>query len=123
MQRSLILFSVVLTTNVVAQDEIVDDVFAHGERVYSETCIACHGDNGKGAIPGIQDLTAADGLLTKPDDELIESITEGFSMPRSPVAMPPMGGNPGLNRGDIVAVIAFLRVRFQIPPKAGELSN
>ncbi|NNE33831.1 MAG: cytochrome c [Rhodothermales bacterium] len=111
------------TTSVLAQDETPNDVLSHGEEIYVATCIACHGNDGKGAIPGVQDLSAVDGLLAKSDDELIESITNGFSLPSSPIAMPPNGGNPNLDPRDIVAVITYLRDRFQIPMKARDLSD
>ena len=85
---------------------------AAGKAVYSQTCIACHGANGKGAIPGIQDLTAANGPLSKSDEELLASIAEGFQSAGSPMAMPPKGGNPSLTIDDIRAVISYLRTEF-----------
>ena len=85
---------------------------AAGKAVYSQTCIACHGANGKGAIPGIQDLTAANGPLSKSDEELLASIAEGFQSPGSPMAMPPKGGNPSLTLDDIRAVIIYLRTEL-----------
>ncbi|VAW61227.1 hypothetical protein MNBD_GAMMA11-1806 [hydrothermal vent metagenome] len=41
-----------------------------GEAIYSQTCIACHGDNGKGALPGTPDFTKKDGRLTRSDEAL-----------------------------------------------------
>lgn len=80
-----------------------------GQATYSQTCIVCHGANGKGAIPGVADLTAADGPLSKSDDELIKSIIEGFQSPGSMLAMPAKGGNPTLTEADAKAVLAYLR--------------
>jgi len=85
---------------------------AAGEDVYSQTCVACHGVNGKGAIPGVADLTDENGSLGKSDAELIMNITEGFQNPGSFMAMPPKGGNPGLTEADIKAVLAYLRTTF-----------
>lgn len=83
-----------------------------GKAVYSQTCIACHGANGKGTIPGVQNLAASDGPLAKSDEELINSITNGLQSPGSPMAMPPKGGNPALTVDDIKAVIDYLRSTF-----------
>ena len=85
---------------------------ATGKAVYSQTCVACHGANGKGAIPGVADLTDKNGSLSKTDAELIKNITEGFQSPGSFMAMPPKGGNPGLTEADIAAVLAYVRSVF-----------
>ena len=83
-----------------------------GQAIYSQTCIACHGVNGKGAFPGVADLTKGDGALLKPNEELMNSITDGFQSPGSTLAMPPRGGNPTLTEGDVEAVLAYLRAEF-----------
>ena len=85
---------------------------AAGKQIYSQTCVACHGANGKGMIPGVANLTDKDGSLSKTDAELITNITEGFQSPGSFMAMPPKGGNPGLTEDDIQAVLAYLRTSF-----------
>ena len=85
---------------------------AAGKAVYSQTCIACHGANGKGAIPGIQDLTAANGPLSKSDEELLASIAEGFQSAGSPMAMPPKGGNSALSAADVTAVLDYIKKSF-----------
>jgi len=85
---------------------------AAGKEVYSQTCVACHGANGKGAIPGVADFTDENGSLSKSDAELIKNITDGFQSPGSFMAMPPKGGNPGLAEADIKAVLAYLRKTF-----------
>jgi len=83
-----------------------------GERVYQGTCIACHGAEGEGTMPGVPDLTAPKGPLSKLDDELMKNITYGFRSPGSYMSMPPKGGNPRLNREDIEAVISYMRDTF-----------
>lgn len=85
---------------------------ATGKAVFSQTCIACHGADGKGAIPGVADLTDKDGSLGKTDSELIRNISDGFQSPGSFMAMPPKGGNPGLTEDDIRAVLTYLRETF-----------
>ena len=89
-----------------------DDSTAAGKAVYSQTCIACHGANGKGTIPGVRDLTDPDGALAKPDEELIESISNGMQTPGSVMAMPAKGGNPNLTEEEIMAVVVYLRAEF-----------
>ncbi len=83
-----------------------------GKAVYSQTCIACHGANGKGTIPGITDFSAKDSPLRKSDAELVSNISEGFQSPGSFMAMPSKGGNPTLNEADVRAVLAYLRAEF-----------
>jgi len=83
-----------------------------GEKVYAQTCIACHGANGKGAIPGVSDFTKADGPLAKSDDTLFASIRDGLVTPGKPLSMPPKGGNPSLSDEEIRAVLEYLRSSF-----------
>ena len=85
---------------------------ATGKAVYSQTCIACHGANGKGTIPGVTDFTAKDSPLRKSDAELVNNISEGFQNPGSFMAMPSKGGNPTLTEADVRAVLAYLRAEF-----------
>lgn len=83
-----------------------------GQAIYNKTCIACHGSNGKGGLPGAPDFTDPNGRLSKGDDVLIKNITEGFQSPDSPMAMPAKGGNPDLTAEDVRAVLAHIRGQF-----------
>ncbi len=83
-----------------------------GKAVYEETCIACHGKNGRGAIPGVPNMTATGGSLSKPDDVLIANITNGFRSGKAPLSMPPLGGNPDLTDDDVVNVLGYMRKTF-----------
>jgi mono/diheme cytochrome c family protein len=85
---------------------------AAGEGIYAQTCIACHGADGKGPIPGVADFTAKDSPLSKTDEELVKNISEGFQSPGSFMAMPAKGGNPSLTEEDIRAVVKYLRSEF-----------
>ena len=98
-----------ILTPAAAADPVTVEV---GQSVYAQTCIACHGANGKGMIPGVSDLTVADGPLAKSDDALIASIRDGLVTPGKALSMPPKGGNPSLSDADIKAVLAFLRESF-----------
>ena len=83
-----------------------------GKAIFSQTCIACHGANGKGTIPGVRDFTKVDGPLAKSDAELAKSISEGLATPGAALTMPAKGGNPSLTDGDILSLIAYLRSEF-----------
>ena len=83
-----------------------------GKKLYSQTCIACHGANGKGALPGVSDLTSVDGPLVKSDVALIDSIVEGLATPGAALSMPAKGGIPSLTDDDIRRLIAYLRSEF-----------
>ncbi|VAV98674.1 hypothetical protein MNBD_ALPHA06-284 [hydrothermal vent metagenome] len=83
-----------------------------GKDVYEGTCIYCHGDNGKGEIPGTPNFNKADGVLSKSDAELITNITDGFESPGADMPMPAKGGNPDLSDEDVKNVMAYLRKEF-----------
>jgi len=85
---------------------------ADGAAVYNSTCIACHGADGKGVLPGAPDLTDKSGRLSKADDMLFKNIVDGFQSPGSPMAMPPKGGNSNLSDQDIKNVIVYMRNTF-----------
>ena len=89
-----------------------DDV-GKGAEVYEGTCIACHGENGKGEIPGVADFTSKDGSLTKNDAVLFDHILNGFQSENSDLEMPALGGNEDLTEQDIKNVIAYIRATFK----------
>ena len=109
--RFAIMLGLALISAWAVADDDTSDVTA-GRTIYSQTCIACHGANGKGAIPGGADLTKGGGALSKPDEALLNSIIDGFQSPGSALAMPPNGGNPTLTQEDVKAVLAYLRAEF-----------
>ncbi len=83
-----------------------------GKEVYQQTCIACHGAEGKGVFAGVPDFTDPAGRLSKSDEELLKNVMNGFQTPGSPMAMPPRGGNGNLTGGDLRNVIKYLRSEF-----------
>ena len=85
---------------------------ATGMETYEKTCIACHGNDGKGTLPGTPDFTSSEGVLSKTDEVLIDHITNGFQSAGSPMAMPPRGGNANLSAKDISAVLKYIREAF-----------
>ena len=109
-----VLLSVLMLMPVLAFSDGVPEAAdaAAGKAIYSQTCIACHGANGKGTIPGVKDFTAKDSPLSKSDAELFKNVSEGFQSPGSFMAMPPNGGNPTLTEADVRAVLSYLRAEF-----------
>lgn len=85
---------------------------AKGDEIYHETCVACHGENGKGVVPGAPDFTEKGGPLSKPHQIMAQHMMNGFSEPDKPLGMPPMGGNPDLTDEDIKDVHAYLHHTF-----------
>lgn len=83
-----------------------------GAAIYAQTCVACHGSDGRGRIPGAPDFTKKGGVLSKPHSALQVHIEHGFSSQSSPISMPPRGGNPGLTDQDIRDVHAYLHKAF-----------
>jgi mono/diheme cytochrome c family protein len=85
----------------------------HGADVYRQNCMVCHQADGKGSPQvGTPDYTKPGGPLTKPDSELIATITNG-KLPTPPAVLPmPPWGNV-LPPQDIRDVVAYLRATFQ----------
>lgn len=64
-------------------------------------------------MPGVPDLTDANGPLTQSDGVLRIRIVNGFSSPGSAMAMPAKGGNASLTEQDISALIGYMRAQFK----------
>lgn len=84
----------------------------HGQAVYAQACVSCHGANGKGKLPGAPDFTAKGGVLTKPHSALQDHILNGFKSPTSRAAMPARGGKKNLSEQDMKDVHAYLHKAF-----------
>lgn len=84
-----------------------------GEVVYNETCIACHGGDGSGSLPGVPGLAGKTGPLSAEDAVVLKRMAEGFQSPGSPMEMPPRGGDPALSDADLKAVLEYMRKAFQ----------
>ena len=83
-----------------------------GEKLYNTTCVACHGADGKGKLPGVPDFTKSDGRLSKDDDVLATHIMEGFKSPGSSMAMPAKGGISSLTMEQSGAIVQYMRQAF-----------
>lgn len=84
-----------------------------GEVIYNQTCVSCHGVDGRGNLPGVPDFQSAQSPLKKSDELLINNITNGFQSPGASMAMPAKGGNPELTPDDIVTVLKYLHKTFK----------
>lgn len=84
-----------------------------GQAIYQQTCVACHGANGKGAVPGAPDFTKPGGPLSQSNTLLIKHIKEGFQKAGDPMAMPPKGGNANLTDDDIKNVLDYIEKTFK----------
>ncbi len=84
-----------------------------GEKVYNETCVACHGPDGEGTVPGAPNFAKMKGVLaTESDKVLLAHILDGFQSPGAPLAMPPKGGNEALTIKEVRHVLAYLHQHF-----------
>lgn len=86
-----------------------------GKTVYEGTCIACHGADGAGSLPGVPDFGSKNGPLRNSDAVLIKRIMQGFQGPDSPMAMPPKGGNPSLTDEQVKEVLRYIQQEFGKP--------
>ena len=92
-------------------EELIGDPVA-GEAIYNQTCVACHGDDGGGTIPGAPDFGAPDGVLAGDDGVLLDHILNGFESPGPLMPMPAKGGNDSLTIRDIRNVLTYLHDHF-----------
>jgi cytochrome c5 len=86
---------------------------AKGKGVFKQTCVACHGDDGRG-IEGLgKDWTKSEYIANSTDDELVEFLKVGRTIEdpanTTGVLMPPKGGNPSLSVDDLRNVVVYMR--------------
>ena len=72
-----------------------------GGQLYSRYCSTCHGEDGKGTMPGVPDFTRGEGLF-QPNQALLNVIRDGKTV------MPSFRGI--LTDNEIRDVIAYLRM-------------
>lgn len=94
-----------------------DPGFENGKRVYQGTCIACHGADGTGVLPGVPNLTRLEGFNKRSHSDFalfkyVEHVEKGLKRPGDPMAMPPNGGNPNLTDKDIHDALIYMRAEF-----------
>lgn len=84
-----------------------------GERLFKQTCTACHGPRGEALPNKGKDIGKSEFVHSKTDEELVEFLKRGRP-PGDPlnttnVLMPPKGGNPALTDDDLRAIVAYIR--------------
>jgi len=100
---AVIFFSVVISSHAEERS---------GEKVYQGSCIACHGEDGKGTFSSIPDLTQETDWLTKSNDKLIESILRGSTSSKTNFSMPPRGGDPTLTEQEAENALQYMQRTF-----------
>lgn len=94
-------------TAVPAGDAIV------GKELFDKTCLACHGEGGVGIAGLGKDMTTSEFIKGLSDAELLAFIKVGRSTSdpanTTGVDMAPRGGNPSLNDGNLIDIIAYIR--------------
>ncbi len=83
-----------------------------GSEVYNGTCVACHGESGKGELESVPNFTKANGVLSQSDEVLLSHMINGFQSDGSFLEMPPFGGDPDLTEEDMADVLAYIRQTF-----------
>jgi cytochrome c5 len=96
----------------IVASSLMEDSGLSGEQIYKQTCFTCHALDGKGALPGVPDLTQKNGPLSQVDSVLFKRIKEGFKSPGAMLAMPAKGGNAALSDDDINRVLRYLHTQF-----------
>lgn len=85
-----------------------------GKAVYQKNCAACHGADGKGALPGTSDFATSDRLFGQGWEVVFRHVSGEHPSPDSPpMPMPPRGGKADLTDQDLWNVLAYIRQAFR----------
>jgi cytochrome c oxidase subunit 2 len=84
----------------------LDELRAHGEKIYAGNCVACHQATGMG-LPGTFPALSGSKLVTGPKDAPIAVVLNGVVKNGKPTAMTAFGKQ--LSDVDIAAVITYTR--------------
>lgn len=88
-----------------------------GEKIFAQTCVACHGVDAKGVQGLGKDLTTSTFVAELDDLALVDFLKKGRD-PSDPlnttgVAMPPKAGNPAFTDQQMLNVVAYMRTIHQ----------
>lgn len=84
---SRILSATALFANVLGAGAAAAEDMVRGQVIYEQTCVACHGADGRGTLPGVPGSTSKNGPMAKDDELLTLHITDGFQTPGSRVVI------------------------------------
>ena len=84
----------------------LDELKAHGEKVYGQHCVACHQPSGTGTPPVFPPLSGSK-VVTGPKEGQIAIVLNGVVKDGKPTAMAPF--KQQLSDADIAAVITYTR--------------
>lgn len=93
--------------------QYTEAMLTDGQKTFTGTCSACHGEEGKG-LPNLgKDFTTSEFVREKTDQEMIDFLKvgrpSGDPLNTTGVDMPPKGGNPSLTDDQLLNVVAFVR--------------
>lgn len=85
----------------------------NGDQLFSQSCVACHGQGGVGVDGLGPTLIGNEFVQSLADDELVAFLNTGRPADHpdneSGITMPPKGGNPALTDDDLADIAAYLR--------------
>jgi disulfide bond formation protein DsbB len=86
---------------------------ARGKALFAQTCVACHGPDGKG-LPGLgKDMTTSTFIKSQTDPQLVGFVKQGRPATdpanTTKVDMPPKGGNPAYTDAQLGDIVAYIR--------------
>lgn len=89
----------------------------HGKHIYDQSCLPCHGGDGKGALAGISDLTQVEVFKSDATSDAalfkyLKSIKQGIKSSNGGMSMPPKGGSLDLTDQEIREVLKYMREKF-----------
>jgi mono/diheme cytochrome c family protein len=87
---------------------IAPQIIAQGKAIYDRDCVACHGPNGKGVVPGAPDFTDFEWMAIHAPRDFFQVVTEGKG------TMPSWQGR--LTPDERWASIEYLRTFAYEPP-------
>ena len=83
----------------------LDELKAHGEKVFAQNCVACHQATGMG-IPGTFPALSGSPIVTGPKDKQLDIVLHGVVRDGKPTAMQPFAQ---LSDVDLAAVVTYTR--------------
>lgn len=81
-----------------------------GKALFDQHCAMCHGQDGKGAVPGAPNFTSKTDILKQSDSVLADRVLNGYKSAGSPMAMPPMKGQ--VSAKEVDEILAYMRKAF-----------